>query len=234
AGLNPTAPFSDTVCQPGSTLRVMWQEDGKSPSIASFPKLIVYFMSGSDQQQKYLAKVCELSPSNNQSYCDHVIPQVEPVGKWYFYRFTDGANTTNEYYTTRFTITDSNGQYPQATSPAPPSGKNPGQDGKIVSNSTNSSPTSLIGSSTSSSSIPTSSSSDTPASYVPAAQATKTAQSNTKPSSAQTAKQSGISKEAADSKPSNVGSGASFLENTKELMFSVIVGLTLNFLVLPI
>ncbi|CAG8729007.1 19924_t:CDS:1, partial [Racocetra fulgida] len=138
--------------------------------------------------------------------------------------FTDGANITNEYYTTRFTITDSDGNYPPATSPAPPSGKNPGQDGKIVSsstnstNSTNSAPTSLI----SGSPTPTSSSSDTSAFYgssVPVVAGTKTESSNTKPSSVKVTKQSNVGKEAAESKPSITVSGASSLENTRKLIF---------------
>ncbi|CAG8632716.1 22458_t:CDS:2 [Dentiscutata erythropus] len=244
AWVYPTSPETDSVCTPGSNITVLWKDDGKSPNIAT-KSIKVYFMSGSDQQQIYLATIGEDIPAS-QCSINYPCPQVDPVGKWYFFRFSDG-NTTNDAYTTRFTITDLNGKYPPAPSPAPAPGKNPGQNGKIVSNSTNSATDpSTNGTSTSTPTSTQPSSNDNTSNSsnknVPAVVTGQSAPSKTVPSSAKLTKQSGSADSdkasATGSAPSNiasnVSSSASFLEYTKKLMFSVIVGLTLSFLMLHI
>ncbi|KAF0345552.1 cell wall beta-glucan synthesis family protein [Gigaspora margarita] len=202
-------------------------------------------MSGSDQEQIYLATIGEVPGS--QSTIEYTCPQVDPVGKWYFFRFSDG-NTTNDAYTTRFTISDLNGNYPPAPSPAPAPGKNPGQTGKIVSNSTTPAATSSI--SGSPTSTPASSSNNTPASpnnsnvpttntepstpSAPSAQKTQSSNANPNNPSVGSSSAKDATDSASSNKTSNKTSGASnsasFLGCAKELVFSVIVGLTLSYL----
>ncbi|RIB21937.1 hypothetical protein C2G38_2077016 [Gigaspora rosea] len=242
AWVYPTSPDSNSVFKPDSVIKVQWKDDNKPQNIASVPKLKVFFMSGSDQEQIYLATVGEVPGS--QLTIDYPCPQVDPVGKWYFFRFSDG-NTTNDAYTTRFTISDSNGNYPPAQSPAPAPGKNPGQNGKIVSNSTTpaatssisgGTPTSTPASSNNNSNVPATNAVPSTQSSPSAPSAQKTQSSNANPNkqSAGPGSNSATSDSASSNKTSKASSGASssasLLGCAKELAFSVIVGFTLSFL----
>jgi hypothetical protein len=60
-----------------------------------------------------------------------IVPEVDPPGKFYFLRFSNGGKA-DDVYTTRFTITDKNGKYPAETNPPPAVGKNLGKVGKII------------------------------------------------------------------------------------------------------
>jgi len=127
AGIIPTHPSGATVVHPGDEMTILWKENGNVPLLKDLGKVVVKFMTGGDLEQK------ELKVINTVNALDlslkWVIPVVEPAGKIYFIRFEAGDQL---FFTTRFTITDTNGKFPPPPNPPPPVGQNKGGDGRIV------------------------------------------------------------------------------------------------------
>lgn len=86
------------------------------------------FMTGADLEQVPLDPIGKVPATVGK--ISWVVPEVDPPGKFYFLRFSNGK--ADDVYTTRFTITDKNGKYPAETNPPPAVGKNLGKVGKII------------------------------------------------------------------------------------------------------
>jgi hypothetical protein len=132
AGLTPTYPDGSTIVHPGDEMTILWKESGEAPALDKLGNVAVKFMTGADLNQKELKVIGTVDAIVGQ--LKWVIPVVAPAGKIYFIRFEAGQN---QYFTTRFIITDVNGQYPPPPNPPPPVGKNQGGDGTIVSDAPN-------------------------------------------------------------------------------------------------
>jgi len=130
AAVFPTVPDGSNIWKPGDQVVLTWKDDGKAPALKAIPSLKIEIMTGSDLQQTALATVADNVPGSALQ-AKWTVPTVDPPGKIYFMRFT-GTGAANIWYTTRFVITDANGQYPPPPNPPPPVGKNPGGNGKIV------------------------------------------------------------------------------------------------------
>jgi hypothetical protein len=85
-------------------------------------------MTGADLEQVPLEPIGKVTATVGK--IAWVVPEVDPPGKFYFLRFSNGK--VDDVYTTRFTITGKNGKYPAETIPPPAVGKNLGKVGKIV------------------------------------------------------------------------------------------------------
>ncbi|CAG8557960.1 4452_t:CDS:2 [Paraglomus occultum] len=109
-------------------LTILWKENGEAPPLENLGNVAVKFMTGGDLNQIELKVIDTVDAKVGQ--LKYVIPVVAPAGKIYFIRFDAGQN---QYYTTRFIVTDVNGQYPPPPNPPPPVGQNQGGNGTIVS-----------------------------------------------------------------------------------------------------
>jgi len=128
AGLIPTQPDGSTIVHPGDEMTILWKDNGEAPALDSLGNVVVKFMTGADLDQTELKVIDTVDAKVGQ--LKWVVPVVAPAGKIYFIRFDAG---NNQYFTTRFIITDVNGQYPPPPNPPPPVGKNQGGNGTIVS-----------------------------------------------------------------------------------------------------
>jgi hypothetical protein len=122
AGVFPTEPIGKTVYVPKSKVTIKWKDDDVVPSIKNLKTVTVDLMTGDDFNHITLDTVGAVAASAKK--LGWTVPEVDPAGQWYFLKFTSGKNN---FFTTRFTITDRNGKFPD-----PPPGKNPGKVGKIV------------------------------------------------------------------------------------------------------
>ncbi|CAJ0758983.1 14985_t:CDS:2, partial [Entrophospora sp. SA101] len=84
-------------------------------------------MTGGDLNQVKLDTIGAVAATAKK--INWIVPEVDPIGQWYFLKFSSGGNT---FYTTRFTITDTKGKFPPQDPNPPPSGQNPGKVGKII------------------------------------------------------------------------------------------------------
>ncbi|CAG8487823.1 1432_t:CDS:2 [Ambispora gerdemannii] len=166
ATLYPTFPDSNSILKPNDQIEITWSDNTKEPALSTLGSIKVEFMTGADLEQTFLAVIGTVPGSAGK--IAYTIPTVEPAGKIYFIRFTSGADNTKLFFTTRFIITDPNGKYPPPPNQPPPVGKNPGGNGKIVSEgATPSLTSSLTNNSSDSKSAGNSSSSNTTHSAAP-------------------------------------------------------------------
>ncbi|RHZ86986.1 hypothetical protein Glove_41g79 [Diversispora epigaea] len=130
SAITPNFPIGDSILKPGDEIKITWLEDTNKPLLSELPNVLIEFMTGSDMNQiplKTIATVDAILKS-----CDWTVPAVEPAGQIYFLRFTS-TSPPSISWSTRFTITDSLGNYPPIPSgPKPESGKNPGGVGHLV------------------------------------------------------------------------------------------------------
>ncbi|CAH1759725.1 520_t:CDS:2 [Entrophospora sp. SA101] len=128
AGIFPTEPIGKTVYVPKSKVTIKWKEDGNvAPPLKDLKTVTVSFMTGGDLNQVKLDTIGAVAATAKK--INWIVPEVDPIGQWYFLKFSSGGNT---FYTTRFTITDTKGKFPPQDPNPPPSGQNPGKVGKII------------------------------------------------------------------------------------------------------
>ncbi|RIA89504.1 hypothetical protein C1645_738578 [Glomus cerebriforme] len=128
ANIYPTNPDGSAIFSPNQQVTIQWNDDGKAPSLKTIGKVQVDFMTGADLSQVALGPIGTVDATLGK--LAWIVPEVDPAGKFYFLRFSNGKS--GEVYSTRFTITDINGKYPPEVNPPPPVGKNLGKIGKIV------------------------------------------------------------------------------------------------------
>ncbi|GBC08295.1 hypothetical protein RclHR1_00800022 [Rhizophagus clarus] len=128
ANIYPTTPDGAAIFTPNQQITIEWKDDGKAPSLKALGVVQVDFMTGADLNQIALDPIGKVPATVGK--IAWVVPEVDPAGKFYFLRFSNGK--ANDVYTTRFTITGKNGKYPADTNPPPAVGKNPGKVGKII------------------------------------------------------------------------------------------------------
>ncbi|RGB35070.1 hypothetical protein C1646_742450 [Rhizophagus diaphanus] len=129
ANIFPTNPDGGAaIFTPNQKVSIEWKDDGKAPNLKALGVVLVEFMTGADLDQVPLEPIGKVPATVGK--IAWVVPEVDPPGKFYFLRFSNGK--VDDVYTTRFTITDKNGKYPAETIPPPAVGKNLGKVGKIV------------------------------------------------------------------------------------------------------
>ncbi|CAG8761094.1 11405_t:CDS:2, partial [Dentiscutata erythropus] len=120
SAITPNYPIGDSILKPGDQTKITWLEDKNKPLLSSLPKVLIELMTGSDLNQISLQTIATVNAVLKT--CDWTVPEVEPAGQ----------------STTRFIITDSEGNYPPVSDgPKPESGKNPGGVGHLVTSTTN-------------------------------------------------------------------------------------------------
>ncbi|KAJ3845133.1 hypothetical protein F5878DRAFT_720183 [Lentinula raphanica] len=117
-GITPTAPGPGDKFNAGSPCTIQWEtgEDWSNFSIS--------LMSGSNTQMQLVTTVASgldgsdstLSPFN------WTCPDVDPYSAIYFYQFTNGNDTTNSKWTTRFTIASPSGESSSPMNSTQPNG----------------------------------------------------------------------------------------------------------------
>ncbi|CAB4478877.1 uncharacterized protein OCT59_025984 [Rhizophagus irregularis] len=129
ANIFPTNPDGGAaIFTPNQKVSIEWKDDGKAPNLKALGVVLVEFMTGADLEQVPLEPIGKVTATVGK--IAWVVPEVDPPGKFYFLRFSNGK--VDDVYTTRFTITGKNGKYPAETIPPPAVGKNLGKVGKIV------------------------------------------------------------------------------------------------------
>ncbi|CAG8582110.1 6033_t:CDS:10 [Ambispora leptoticha] len=108
ATLFPTSPDGNSIFKPGDQIEITWKDDPRAPSLSTLGSIKVDFMTGGDLQQIMLSTIGTVPGADGK--ITFTIPTVEPAGK---------------------------SKYPPPPNPPPPVGKNPGGNGKIVSDVTN-------------------------------------------------------------------------------------------------
>ncbi|KAF7720955.1 hypothetical protein EC973_005747 [Apophysomyces ossiformis] len=199
AGVSPSEPAPGTVWTEGQENQILWKED-TTPAWKSFK---IDFMTGDNQNQKFLANVATgLDPKTAQSF-KWTVPKVEPHSAIYFFMFTgDGKD---EYaWTTRFSIVGADGKQEPPANSKQPTGENiPWGIGALVGASGASNTT--TGATTSASATPAAT---TPASTTPAATSTSTTVVSGTSSTPAGSSGSTNSNESNESKAPNAGSSS--------------------------
>ncbi|KAK9674698.1 hypothetical protein K7432_016989, partial [Basidiobolus ranarum] len=114
AGIYPSTPVGDTVWKVGSKVTIEWSDNEQSPPLQKMAPFEVALYTGSDMQQAKLA-VIATGVTRNTTSLEFTVPNVTPFGKIYFLRFTvpkPGASEPYLFWTTRFTITDTDNTQP--------------------------------------------------------------------------------------------------------------------------
>ncbi|KIK68092.1 hypothetical protein GYMLUDRAFT_155635 [Collybiopsis luxurians FD-317 M1] len=104
SGITPTAPGPGDKFKAGSLCTIQWQP-------GNWSEFSITLMSGSNLQMqpvKLVASDLNGSDASVSSY-NWTCPEVDPYSAIYFYQFTEGNDTANSKWTTRFTITSPSG-----------------------------------------------------------------------------------------------------------------------------
>ncbi|KAE9410602.1 hypothetical protein BT96DRAFT_912738 [Gymnopus androsaceus JB14] len=145
----PTAPGPNYTVNAGSPCVIEWVSD------PSWTNLTITLMSGNNYQMVPVTTVASGLDGSDASLSPYkwTAPKVTPYSAIYFFQFTNGDDTANSTWTTRFTIASPSGQStPPANSTQPNGGAIPWGVGTLASNSgstTTTSPSSQTSSSSS-------------------------------------------------------------------------------------
>ncbi|THV08495.1 hypothetical protein K435DRAFT_959055 [Dendrothele bispora CBS 962.96] len=103
----PTAPGPGDVFKAGENCTISWMPS----SPGGWTNVSVSLMSGSNDDMKLVTTVAHGLDGSNPSFSpfNWTCPEVEPYSAIYFYQFTNGNDTTDPTWTTRFTIASSSG-----------------------------------------------------------------------------------------------------------------------------
>ncbi|KAJ3896020.1 hypothetical protein GG344DRAFT_37534 [Lentinula edodes] len=99
-GITPTAPGPGDQFNAGSPCTIQWQVG------ENWSNFTISLMSGSNTQMQLVAPVASGLDGSNAALSpfNWTCPEVNPYSAIYFYQFTNGNDTTNSKWTTRFTV----------------------------------------------------------------------------------------------------------------------------------
>ncbi|KAJ4478169.1 hypothetical protein J3R30DRAFT_3290604 [Lentinula aciculospora] len=102
-GITPTAPGPGDKFNAGSTCTIQW-EVGEN-----WPNFTISLMSGSNTQMQLVTTIANGLDGSDTTLSPYnwTCPEVNPYSAIYFYQFTNGNDTTNSKWTTRFTVNTS-------------------------------------------------------------------------------------------------------------------------------
>ncbi|WVQ77939.1 hypothetical protein IAT38_000019 [Cryptococcus sp. DSM 104549] len=109
--VTPTSPDGNTVVKVGDTIEALWTVD----SADSWTNLEIQLMTGDNLAMVPLATVATGIDGTSTSSYSFAAPDVSPYSKIYFLQFTNGGDTSNVTWTTRFTIAGSDGSTTEPT-----------------------------------------------------------------------------------------------------------------------
>ncbi|KAJ4001124.1 hypothetical protein F5050DRAFT_1561408 [Lentinula boryana] len=117
-GITPTAPGPGDKFNAGSPCTIQW-EVGENWS-----NFTISLLSGSNTQMQLVTTVASgLNGSDTSlSPFNWTCPEVDPYSAIYFYQFTNGNDTTNSKWTTRFTIASPSGESSSPANSTQPNG----------------------------------------------------------------------------------------------------------------
>ncbi|KAI0677609.1 hypothetical protein C8Q78DRAFT_100679 [Trametes maxima] len=107
AAVTPTAPGPGDSFAAGSDCTIKWNAD----STGEWKNVSLYLMSGSNDNMTKVTTVLSGFDGTDTSLSPYnwTCPEVDPYSAIYFYQFTNGDDTVDSAWTTRFTITSSSG-----------------------------------------------------------------------------------------------------------------------------
>ncbi|KAF9203557.1 hypothetical protein BGZ49_006292 [Haplosporangium sp. Z 27] len=132
AFVNPVDPWGSTLWKPNTNVNISWTDDGTAPKLTTDPVVDIYLNTGGDQSNIKLATIATGVDAGKTSSVSYLVPNVSPPGKIYFLTFVSSTGVTA--WSTRFTITDADGNA-GTLAPSAPVGSNSGAVGSIVSTS---------------------------------------------------------------------------------------------------
>ncbi|WWC69740.1 uncharacterized protein I206_103683 [Kwoniella pini CBS 10737] len=221
--ITPTSPDSNTVVKVGESINALWTID----STDNWNNVEIQLMTGDNLQMVPLATVATGIDGTKVDSYSFDAPDVSPYSKIYFLQFTNGGDTTNVTWTTRFTIAGTDGSTTDPTNSTVYSGQTVqwGTGTLLSSVSTDGSSSNSTTSSTNSSTDATaggSSASTNSVSDSSSASSTSTAESSTSTSASVSASAS-----ASGSKSSASASAASASSSTTSGAGKVQIGMGL-------
>ncbi|KAJ3739396.1 hypothetical protein DFH05DRAFT_1406991 [Lentinula detonsa] len=117
-GITPTAPGPGDKFNAGSPCTIQW-EVGENWS-----NFTISLLSGSNTQMQFVTTVASGLDGSDTSLSpfNWTCPEVDPYSAIYFYQFTNGNDTTNSKWTTRFTIASPSGESSSPENSTQPNG----------------------------------------------------------------------------------------------------------------
>ncbi|KAI0092843.1 hypothetical protein BDY19DRAFT_510831 [Irpex rosettiformis] len=143
ADLIPTAPGPGQTFTAGGNCTIIWNVDESG----QWTNVTIDLMSGSNTNMSLVTNVVLGLDGTNSSFTPYnwTCPEVDPYSAIYFYQFTNGGQTSNATWTTRFTITS-----PSNETVPPPNASQPNGDaipwgvGHLLINTTLTNPNSSV------------------------------------------------------------------------------------------
>ncbi|KAF9409559.1 hypothetical protein BGZ76_005670 [Entomortierella beljakovae] len=156
AFVNPTEPWGESKWVPGTNVTITWIDDGTEPKLSTNPIVDIFLNSGGDQTNVKIGTVATGINAGTTSSFVYTVPYVDPPGKIYFLTIVPSkAGGPGQAWSTRFTITDAQGN-PGTLAPSAPVGSNSGAIGSIIATPTGGSgATPTVGGTTSGAATPT-------------------------------------------------------------------------------
>ncbi|KAF9116646.1 hypothetical protein BGX27_000565 [Mortierella sp. AM989] len=144
AFFNPTEPWGESVWKPNTNVTITWVDDATAPKLTPDTLVDIFLNTGGDQTNVKIGTVATgLKAGATNSYV-YTVPNVAPPGKIYFLTIVtsplDKSGVPGQAWSTRFTITDADGN-PGTLKPSAPVGSNSGAIGSIISTSAGVAPT---------------------------------------------------------------------------------------------
>ncbi|KAL7422073.1 hypothetical protein Q5752_002716 [Cryptotrichosporon argae] len=135
ADVTPTSPDSTTVVNVGGDIVAMWDAD----TTGSWTDMEIQLMTGDNLDMIALETLATGIDGTSTMTYTAVAPDVSPNSKIYFLQFSNGGNTTDLLWTTRFTIAAADGSSTDPTNSTVYSGETvEWGTGVLVSNDTSS------------------------------------------------------------------------------------------------
>ncbi|KAL1743734.1 hypothetical protein HDZ31DRAFT_83184 [Schizophyllum fasciatum] len=116
----PTAPGPGDVFTAGQNCTIQWAIDQSG----SWNNVTIDLMSGANNNMSFVANVAsnlDGSDASNSPF-NWTCPEVNPYSDIYFYQFTNGGDTQDAKWTTRFTIASPSGEVDPPENPNQPDG----------------------------------------------------------------------------------------------------------------
>ncbi|KZT20351.1 hypothetical protein NEOLEDRAFT_1034111, partial [Neolentinus lepideus HHB14362 ss-1] len=138
ADLVPVAPGPGDIFYTGSNCTIVWDVD----TTGTWKNVSIDLMTGPNNAMIFVTNVVTGldGTSNSLTPYDWTCPDVDPHSAIYFYQFTNGRNTSNAQWTTRFTIASPSGAPTSPDNATQPNGDAiPWGTGRLASNSSGSS-----------------------------------------------------------------------------------------------
>ncbi|CAG8486108.1 1362_t:CDS:2 [Acaulospora morrowiae] len=109
AGIFTDQPFEKVTWNSGSKYDVIWNDDGKSPSIKTLNNLKIELMAGTEDTQFPVDVIATGVKGTAQKVSYTVKKNIGPSGNFYFIKYTSGSYTA---YSGTFTIAGTTGNIP--------------------------------------------------------------------------------------------------------------------------